>query len=140
MIDISEKQRKWAESYIQHFNGTRACREAGYKGSDNVLAQQAIRNIRNANIQAFMREVLHYDKEKERNRSIATMSEVMEFYSQGMRGEVKDQFGLDAQFSDRIKCANSLDKILSMAEKAKDSEADDSLTINTCYGKADGDE
>ena len=138
-MELTEKQKRWAESYIKHFNATRACREAGYEGSENGLAQQGFRNIRNANIQEYMREVLDYDKKREDERKIASMAEIMEFYSEGMRGNIKDQFGLDAQMSDRIKCANSLDKILQMAEKVKDEGKDEALTVEQYYGRDDDD-
>jgi phage terminase small subunit len=139
--DLTEKQKKWAESYVKHFNATKACEEAGYAGNKNVLGQQGFDNLNNPKIQAFMREALGYCRETERNNKIASMAEIMEFYSEGMRGNIKDQFGLDAMMSDRIKCANSLDKILQMTEKAKAEEGkDDALTINTCYGTGDSDE
>lgn len=138
--DLTEKQKRWAENYIKHFNATRACKEAGYEGDENSLAQQGFRNVRNSNIQAYMREALNCDREAEDKKKIASMSEIMAFYSEGMRGNIKDQFGLDAMMSDRIKCANSLDKILQMTEKAKAEEGkDEALTINTYYGAGDED-
>ena len=138
-MELTEKQKRWAESYIKHFNASRACREAGYEGTEQAITKQGFRNVRNANIQAYMREVLNYDKQREDERKIASMAEIMEFYSEGMRGNIKDQFGLDAQMSDRIKCANSLDKILQMAEKVKDEGKDEALTVEQYYGRDDDD-
>ena len=43
-------------------------------------------------------------------RLIADTDEVLKFYSSVMRGEVKDQFGLEASLSDRIKAGDSLMK------------------------------
>ena len=138
-MELTEKQKKWAVSYIKHFNASRACREAGYEGTEQAITKQGFRNVRNANIQAYMREVLDYDKQREDERKIASMAEIMEFYSEGMRGNIKDQFGLDAQMSDRIKCANSLDKILQMADKNKDNDKDETLTVEQYYGRDDED-
>ena len=39
---------------------------------------------------------------------IADSNEVLRFYSAVMRGEVKDQFGLDASLTDRLKAGDSL--------------------------------
>lgn len=41
---------------------------------------------------------------------IADTDEVLKFYSSVMRGEVKDQFGLEASLSDRLKAGDSLMK------------------------------
>ena len=106
--ELSEKQKRWAENYIKHFNASRACREAGYEGTEQAITKQGFRNVRNANIQAYMREALNYDREAEDKKKIASMSEIMAFYSEGMRGNIKDQFGLDAMMSDRINARTAL--------------------------------
>ena len=41
---------------------------------------------------------------------MATSEEVMDFFSRVMRGEVKDQFGLETSVADRIKAAQELAK------------------------------
>lgn len=48
MKNLTLKQQRFADLY--EGNGTEACRQAGYKGSDNVLAQQARTNLRNPQI------------------------------------------------------------------------------------------
>jgi len=45
---LTQKQQIFADVYAG--NGTEACRKAGYKGSDNVLAVQARRLLRNAHV------------------------------------------------------------------------------------------
>ena len=40
----------------------------------------------------------------------ATAQEVMEFFTSVMRGEVADQFGLDASIADRTRAAQELAK------------------------------
>jgi len=56
MSVLTIKQKLWAEHYIQTRNGTKAARLAGYKGSDNVLAQVGHGNIRNPKIQKYLSE------------------------------------------------------------------------------------
>ena len=54
----------------------------------------------------------------------ATADEVMRFYSSVMRGEVKDQFGLEAQLSDRLAAGKELMKRFSAVDdKQKDALA-----------------
>ena len=48
-------------------------------------------------------------------KRVADADEVMEFYTAVMRGEVKDQFGLDTALSDRLKAGAELMKRYSAA-------------------------
>ena len=138
-LKLTEQERKWAEAYVKHLNATRACRDAGYEGNDNTLKQKGKRLLTKRHLQEYIAQIVESKREEENNR-IATMAEVMEFYSKGMRGEIKDQFGLDAQMSDRIKCAQSLDKILQLKEKAKaDESKEEALTVEQYYGRDDED-
>mgnify|MGYP005608654829 CR=1 FL=1 len=138
-LKLTEQERKWAEAYVKYLNATQACRDAGYEGNDNALRQKGKRLVTNRHIQEYIASIIKGKREEENHR-IATMAEVMEFYSKGMRGEIKDQFGLDAMMSDRIKCAQSLDKILQLKEKAKaDETKDEALTVEQYYGRDDGD-
>ena len=47
---------------------------------------------------------------------VADANEILKFYTSVMRGEVKDQFGLESSLSDRLKAADSLSKRLAAAE------------------------
>ena len=47
---------------------------------------------------------------------VADSNEILKFYTAVMRGEVKDQFGLDSSLTDRLKAADSLAKRLAAAE------------------------
>ena len=48
--------------------------------------------------------------EQQNRKRVADANEGIEFYTAVMRGEVKDQFGLDASLSDRLKAGDSLMK------------------------------
>ena len=48
-------------------------------------------------------------EEKEKQR-LASQDEVLQYLTKVMRGEEKDQFGLDASLQDRTKCAELLGK------------------------------
>lgn len=45
-----------------------------------------------------------------RTQSVAAATEVMQYFTRVMRGEEKDQFGLDAPLSERTKAAQELAK------------------------------
>lgn len=133
--NLTNRQKKWAESYVKTLNATQACRDAGYSGNADTLAHQGKANLDNPKIQAYIADVLKVDLNAEENNRIATIEEVMEFYTAVMRGGLKDQFGLDTQMSDRIKAAQCLDKILTLARKAElDKKTDGDLVIVQHYG------
>ena len=44
------------------------------------------------------------------DKKIATAAEILQFYTSVMRGEVLDQFGIEASLDTRIKSANELAK------------------------------
>lgn len=70
----------------------------------------------NASISAYIAERMKPGEDKR----IATADEVMEFLSKGMRGEIKDQFGLDPSLTDRINCAKELMKRYVAGQNAKE--------------------
>ena len=56
----------------------------------------------------YIAEEIKFRQEQRQKESIATGQQVMEFFSKVMRGEVKDQFGLESTLADRLKAANEL--------------------------------
>ena len=100
--DLTEKQKRFIDYYIETANATESARRAGYskKTAKNIGAE----NLAKLNI--FIQERL---KEKEEQR-IASQDEVLQYLTKVMRGEEKDQFGLDASLQDRTKCAELLGK------------------------------
>ena len=112
-MPLTLKQKAFADYFIQYGNATEAARKAGYKHPET----QGSQNLRKLSISQYIAERLSPGDEKR----IADADEVMAFYSAVMRGEVKDQFGLDASLQDRIKAGDSLMKRYSVtaSEKAR---------------------
>ena len=68
-------------------------------------------------------------KNQDRER-VASADEVIAFYTAVMRGEVKDQFGIEASLSDRLKAGENLMKRyekMPMGEKREPDELSKSL-------------
>lgn len=59
---------------------------------------------------------------------MADADEVLRFYSAVMRGEVKDQFGLDASLTDRLKAGDALMKRYAAGGAKKNEAEDDPIT------------
>ena len=132
---LTNKQKRWAESYIRHFNATKATKEAGYDTeSYGCLRAIGSENLSNPNIIAYIREVFKIDIDNTYENSIASLDEVLEFYSDGMRNKIKGKNGEDLEFSDRFKCATALERVHQLAKKNEDDELDEALSIQQVYG------
>ena len=99
---LTPKQRAFADYYIETGNATEAARRAGYK-KPNVQGSQ---NLEKLSIKSYIEERVKASDEK----WIAKGEEVLEYLTKVMRGEEKDQFGLDASLQDRTKAAELLGK------------------------------
>lgn len=118
-MKLTPKQKKFCEYYIQTGNAAEAARQAGY-------SEKAARNIGAENL--TKPDILQYIAERtaaQEKALVADADEVLKFYSAVMRGEKKDQFGLDASLSDRLKAADALMKRYNALSAAKaDEEAE----------------
>lgn len=100
--NLTEKQKRFIDYYIETGNATEACKKAGYKGKNiNRIGSQNL-----SKLDSFIKAKLQ-TKQQER---IASQDEVLEYLTKVMRGEEKDQFDLDASLQDRTKCAELLGK------------------------------
>jgi phage terminase small subunit len=122
-LALTPKQQAFADYYLELGNATEASIKAGY--SKENAGNNADKLLKNTKIKAYIDERL---KEINSNR-IATIDEVMQFYTSILRGEEKDQFGLDASLTDRIKAGQELIKRLSVGgNNPNEPKEDDPLT------------
>lgn len=113
-MELTPKQRAFADFYIECGNATEAAKRAGY--SAKTAQQIGSENLSKPLISAYIAERM----ERQAKSRVADANEVIEFYTAVMRGEVKDQFGLDASLADRLKAGDSLMKrYAATAEKNK---------------------
>ena len=101
---LTPKQQAFADYYIECGNATEAAKMAGY--SEDTARQIGAENLSKPSISEYIAERM----EQQNRKRVADANEVIEFYTAVMRGEVKDQFGLDASLSDRLKAGDSLMK------------------------------
>lgn len=99
---LTPKQKAFADYYIETGNATEAARRAGYK-KPNVQGSQ---NLDKLSVKSYIEERIKALDEKR----IAKGEEVLQYLTKVMRGEEKDQFGLDASLQDRTKAAELLGK------------------------------
>ena len=101
---LTPKQKAFADYYIELGNAEQAAIKAGY--SKKYARGNAHKLVANSCIKQYTEERL---KEIEDER-IADGKEVLQYLTKVMRGEEKDQFGLDASLQDRTKAAELLGK------------------------------
>lgn len=101
-MDLTPKQKAFADYFIETGNATESAKRAGYKQPE----VQGCQNLKKLNISTYISE---RTKPTEQKR-IATADEVMEFLTRVMKGVEKDAFGLDASLSDRTAAAREIMK------------------------------
>ena len=111
-MNLTPKQKAFADYYIECGNSTEAARKAGYsEKSSRFIGSE---NLTKSNISAYIAERMQAQNEAR----VASADEVLQFFSSVMRGEVKDQFGLDAALSDRLNAGKELMKRYAAADNS----------------------
>jgi len=102
MPELNEKQKAFCEYYIQSLNATEAAKKAGY--SEKTASSMGAENLRKPQIKLYIDELLA----KMQSERIADAEEVLQYLTDVMRGNVKDQFDLDPTIQDRTRAAELL--------------------------------
>lgn len=110
---LTPKQKAWCDYFLQSGNGMEAAVKAGYR----YPKASAEDNRRKPACKAYIDKRM---KPKDKRR-IADADEVLDYLSGVMRGEIKDQFGLDASLQDRTKAAQELLKRYAVADQRQQS-------------------
>ena len=126
---LSVREQKFVSLYLEYGDASRAVREA--KFNTNAPAAYARKLLAKPKIQAEVQAQMALF----RNECIASSQEIMNFYTLTMRGEVKDQFGLEASLADRIKAADALAKRQIDAVAIADRSKDNAVTIKLCWDR-----
>lgn len=99
---LTEMQKRFIDYYIEFADAKKAAIEAGY--SEKTAKQIGSENL--SKLDRFIKVKL----DEKQSQRIASQDEVLQYLTKVMRGEEKDQFGLDASLQDRTKCAELLGK------------------------------
>lgn len=112
-MDLTPKQKAFADEFLKCGNATEAAKRAGY--SEQSARQMGTENLSKPSISSYIQE---RQKQIDDER-IADIAEIQRFYSSVLRGEVKDQFGLDASLETRIAAGRELMKRFEKTESNK---------------------
>ena len=121
---LSSRQEAFCRYYAESGNGLQSAIKAGY--SEKTAGQQASRLLNNVTIQEKIRSI----RQETFKKNQATSEEVMNYLTKVMRGEIKDQFGLEASLSERTKAAQELAKRTVDIDNRLNGKADNVVTLN----------
>lgn len=120
---LTQKEQVFVDEYIKTGNGKQSVIKAGYKVKNpEVLASNLLRKI-NVNSEILKRQQEMHDE------TIADAKEILRYFTKVLRGEEKDQFGLEAPLSERTKAAQELAKRTIDVENRLNGKADATVNI-----------
>ena len=127
---LSLREQKFVAYYLECGDASEAVRKAKFNTtSPAAYARKLLAKPKIQNEVARQWELFQNDR-------IAGYNEIMGFYTMAMRGQVKDQFGLDATLSDRIKAADALAKRQIDAQNVAEKGKDNQVTIKLCWDRS----
>ena len=127
---LSIREQKFVAYYLDHGDPTKAVMDAKF----NTTAPKAY--AKKLLAKPKIQKEIARQWELFQNERIASSQEIMGFYTMTMRGQIKDQFGLDATLADRIKAADALAKRQIDAAAAAERGKDNAFTIKLCWDRS----
>ena len=128
---LTAKEAKFIDAYMEHGNQRQAVIDAGYQTkAPGQYAQTILSNV-------YIAHEIEHQMQEQHEQRVASGQEVMEFFASVMRGEVKDQFNLDAPLSERIKAGQEIAKrTVDIANKiAGVKDGEDAVTIKLDWSR-----
>lgn len=120
---LSFREAKFIEYLVAGKSEREAVLMAGFSANNATKQAKVLMN------KSYIADELDYRYQKAKEANIADATEILTYYTEVMRGLVKDQFGLDAPLTERTKAANELAKrIIDYQREAE--MADKSQNIN----------
>lgn len=124
---LTTLEQKFITNYIRCGVAIQALKDTGIQLDSDVSYRNMAYDILNQpNIKAEINRVITQELKPE---TVATAQEVMSYLTAVMRGEVKDQFGLEAPLSERTRAAQELAKRTVDIENRKKGDADQVIAI-----------
>ena len=116
MTKLTEKQKRFADYYIETGNGAEAARLAGYKGKN--LNNIASENLAKLGIKNYIDEKLT----EMSNKRIASANEVMELLTSAARGELEEEVVVVETIGDYCSEAKVIKKQIGAKDRLKAAE------------------
>lgn len=128
------REARFIDAYMVNYDGAEAVEKAGYKVKDKKAKARMLLK------KDYIADEIAYRTELYASECIADRQEVLEYFTAVMRGEVKDQFDLDAPLSERTAAARELKKVLiDDVERGKQVQAQQ-VVVNIDMNRTEDDE
>lgn len=114
---LTSNEAKFIELYVSGMSQTQAYIEAYGLTDDDKNKKFAYQAGHRLIKKDYVISEIRHRMEQAKTESIATMQEVMEYFTGVMKGDIKDAFGLEASLSERTKAAVELARRLSVLEE-----------------------
>lgn len=115
---LTFREARFIDAYMVNYDGKEAVEKAGFKVKNKTSKARELLK------KDYIADEIAYRTEIYASECIADRQEVLEYFTAVMRGEVKDQFDLDAPLSERTAAARELKKVLiDDVEKGKQVQA-----------------
>lgn len=132
---MNDRQKAFADYYIECGNQTEAAKKAGY--SKKTAYSQGNRMLKNVEVLAYIQSRTAPAEQKR----IASGDEVLQFFTRVMNGEEKDAFGLEVSVSDRMAAGREILKrnidnkkleieLLKLESRIKDNQSEEEVEDN----------
>lgn len=130
---LTSNEYEFINAYMKTNSAAQAWRDLGWAEglTDWKLHHRANNMLNKPNVQ---KELLRIGMELH-EQAVANASEVMEYFTSVMRGEIKDQFGLDAPLSERTRAAQELAKRTVDLENRQKGNADQTIEIKLDWSR-----
>lgn len=102
-VRLTVKEAKFIDKYIETGNQRQSVIEAGYTGIPGIIGNQLLHKL-------YIKEEIQYRMDQHTKNSIATREEIMQFWTDMMRGNILDQFDMPTTNADKLKAAAELAK------------------------------
>lgn len=126
---LTVREQKFIAYYIEYGDAVKAVKEAGFQTTSPLSYSRKL--LSKAKIQTELANQLKLIQ----NDAIASATEIMLFYTKSMRGEIKDQFGIEATLADRMRAADALAKRQIDMQMIADKAAANEITVNLVWDR-----
>ena len=128
---LSPKEDKFITLYIKYSDPMQAAKEAGYAVKDSFKDKERQWKKKGQDLleKDYIQHELAYRMEQFKSKEIADTNEILAYLTSVMRGEEKDQFGMDVSISDRTAAAKELSRRIHEIESSAHVEGKQSVRL-----------
>lgn len=127
---LTMREAKFIDGFMAHGDGKRAVIEAGFK------LKHPDGKAKDLLMKDYIMDEIRYRQDLLRSAQIADRNEILIFLTEVMRGNVKDQFNLDATLKDRLDASEKLAKrLIDDPLKAKQNVAAQQVIVNLDFNR-----